>query len=94
MPGQVAVAGFGGVSAAADANPSLTTIALPLSEMAAQAAAWVLEGVAPAHRSADEAGAASGSGEDPSAGGAADAAREVRVRGDVALRESTGIAHR
>ena len=94
VPGQVAVAGFGGVTAAADANPSLTTIALPLSEMAAQAAAWVLEGVAPAHRSADEAGAASGSGEDPSAGGAADAAREVRVRGDVALRESTGIAHR
>ena len=90
VPGQVAVAGFGGVTAAADANPSLTTIALPLSEMAAQAAAWVLEGVAPAHRSADEAEAASGSGEDPSA----DGVREVRVRGDVALRESTGIAPR
>ena len=90
VPGQVAVAGFGGVTAAADANPSLTTIALPLSEMAAQAAAWVLEGVAPAHRSADDAEAASGSGEDPSA----DGVREVRVRGDVALRESTGIAHR
>lgn len=94
VPGQVAVAGFGGVTAAADANPSLTTIALPLSEMAAQAAAWVLEGVAPAHRSADEAEAASGTGEEPSAEGAADAVREVRVRGDVALRESTGIAHR
>src|SRR5699024_4935507 len=90
VPGQVAVAGFGGGTAAADANPSLTTIALPLSEMAAQAAAWVLEGVAPAHRSADDAEAASGSGEDPSA----DGVREVRVRGDVALRESTGIAPR
>ncbi|MEV0866999.1 LacI family DNA-binding transcriptional regulator [Brachybacterium paraconglomeratum] len=101
VPGQVAVAGFGGVTAAADANPSLTTIALPLSEMAAQAAAWALEGVAPAHRSGDEAAGsgdeaevASGSDEDRSADGAADAVREVRVRGDVALRESTGIAPR
>ncbi|WP_341853790.1 substrate-binding domain-containing protein [Brachybacterium sp. GPGPB12] len=90
VPGQVAVAGFGGVTAAADANPSLTTLAPPLSEMAAQAAAWALEGVAPAHRSGDEAEAASGSDEEPSAEGAADPVREVRVRGDVAAARIDG----
>src|SRR5699024_10955100 len=42
VPQQVAVAGFGGVSAGADANPTLTTIALPLADMARQAVEWVL----------------------------------------------------
>lgn len=44
VPGQVAVAGFGGVPGASDSNPTLTTIALPLAEMARQAVEWVLDG--------------------------------------------------
>ncbi|AXK46286.1 LacI family DNA-binding transcriptional regulator [Brachybacterium saurashtrense] len=42
VPGQVAVAGFGGVPGAEDANPTLTTVALPLADMARQAVEWVL----------------------------------------------------
>ena len=44
VPTQVAVAGFGGVPGASDSNPTLTTIALPLAEMARQAVEWVLDG--------------------------------------------------
>jgi LacI family transcriptional regulator len=75
VPQQVAVAGFGGVSGAADANPTLTTIALPLAEMAGQAVDWAL-------------------GEPADAPSAVDAApaREVHVRGDVLLCESTALA--
>ncbi|WP_114854106.1 LacI family DNA-binding transcriptional regulator [Brachybacterium sp. YJGR34] len=43
VPGRVAVAGFGGVPDGADAHPALTTIALPLHDMARQAVDWVLE---------------------------------------------------
>ena len=43
VPGQVAVAGFGGVPDGADSQPTLTTVALPLHEMARQAVQWVLE---------------------------------------------------
>jgi len=70
VPGQVAVAGFGGVPDAADSCPALTTIALPLELMAADAVEWVLP------RDADE--------EDETGERA-----EIRVRGDVVLREST-----
>src|SRR5699024_10663195 len=52
VPGQVAVAGFGGVPDAADAFPPLTTIALPLEKMAADAVEWVL----PGEREVSEAG--------------------------------------
>ena len=92
VPGQVAVAGFGGVVAAADANPTLTTIALPLSEMAGQAAAWVLEGIAPARQAAHYGEAEEVPGEDTTSGGDAGSPHEVRVRGDVELRESTALA--
>ena len=94
VPGQVAVAGFGGVVAAADANPTLTTIALPLSEMAGQAAAWVLEGIAPARQAAHYGEAEEVPGEDTTSGGDAGSPHEVRVRGDVELRESTALASR
>ena len=43
VPDQVALAGFGGVPDAADVHPTLTTIALPLHEMARRAVEWVLE---------------------------------------------------
>ena len=82
VPGQVAVAGFGGVPGAADSNPTLTTIALPLSEMARQAVEWVLE-------SAPEADDASPGAEGESAG-----STEVHVRGDVLLGESTALTSR
>ena len=75
VPGQVAVAGFGGVPGASDSNPTLTTIALPLAEMAQQAVEWVLETAEPA--GADDSAPA------PS--------REVHVRGDVRLSESTAL---
>jgi len=42
VPGQVAVAGFGGVPDAADVAPTLSTIALPLDDMARTAVDWVL----------------------------------------------------
>lgn len=42
VPGRVAVAGFGGVPAAEDTTPTLTTVALPLSAMAEQAVEWML----------------------------------------------------
>jgi LacI family transcriptional regulator len=96
VPGRVAVAGFGGVTAAADANPTLTTIALPLSQMAGRAVEWVLEGVAPAGGAAADGSAPAGAAADGAAsdGGGDAAAREVHVRGDVQLRESTAIAPR
>ncbi len=99
VPGQVAVAGFGGVTAATDANPSLTTITLPLSEMAGRAVEWVLEGIAPAIPAAegapaDGAAADDGDGHAGAAGRGDAAAREVHVRGDVQLRESTALASR
>jgi LacI family transcriptional regulator len=77
VPGRVAVAGFGGVPDGADVAPTLTTIALPLHEMARQAVDWVLEGraVRDAEGSAD-----------------ADGADEIHVRGEVQLRESTALA--
>lgn len=74
VPGQVAVAGFGGVPDAADAFPALTTIALPLEKMAADAVEWILP--------AESDGATDGAGEK-------DERAEIRVRGDVLLREST-----
>ncbi|MEE1650647.1 LacI family DNA-binding transcriptional regulator [Brachybacterium sp. J144] len=93
VPGRVAVAGFGGVPGAADAHPTLTTIALPLAEMARQAAEWVLESVpgrgADVVGSDDAAGAPS-AGDDEPAPGAGDA-REVHLRGDVVLGESTAL---
>ena len=71
-----------GVPGAADSNPTLTTIALPLSEMARQAVEWVLE-------SAPEADDASPGAEGESAG-----STEVHVRGDVLLGESTALTSR
>jgi len=97
VPGQVAVAGFGGVTAAADANPTLTTIELPLSQMAGRAVEWVLEGIAPAGSEddgvqADHAAADGGRADTGAAARGDAAAREVHVRGDVRLRESTALA--
>ena len=100
VPGQVAVAGFGGVSAAADANPSLTTIALPLAEMAAQAVAWVRESSGGRGASADgddtaDGGSSIGAGPSRGDGTSADGvanAHVVHVRGDVVLRESTALS--
>lgn len=43
VPGRVAVAGFGGVPDGADSQPTLTTVALPLHDMARRAVQWVLE---------------------------------------------------
>jgi len=88
VPGQVAVAGFGGVPDAADASPPLTTIALPLEKMAADAVEWVL----PRERDEAEAGEAkSGTAE---AGGEAEAS-EVEadgVAGAGGLAEAGGVA--
>ncbi|MGO1947135.1 MULTISPECIES: LacI family DNA-binding transcriptional regulator [Brachybacterium] len=86
VPGQVAVAGFGGVPDGADSHPTLTTIALPLHDMARQAVEWVLE-----HPVQDEQGG--GDEQDGQHENAADdAITEVHVRGDVLLRESTAVA--
>ncbi|MEE1617754.1 LacI family DNA-binding transcriptional regulator [Brachybacterium sp. J153] len=100
VPERVAVAGFGGVPGAADANPTLTTIALPLAEMARQAAEWVLESVPgrgagaaesdDATRGAATTAATAAPLDDDSAPGTNDA-REVHVRGDVVLGESTAL---
>ncbi|MDN5899433.1 MAG: LacI family transcriptional regulator [Brachybacterium sp.] len=84
VPGQVAVAGFGGVPDAADANPTLTTIALPLQDMARQAVEWVLEQAVPAE--AVPAGGSS-TAEEPTEAGPS----EIHVRGDVLLRGSTAL---
>lgn len=95
VPGQVAVAGFGGVPGAADANPTLTTIALPLAEMSRQAVEWILGAPATDAASADEVSADATAADAPSAdqpGSASADAREVHVRGDVLLRESTALA--
>jgi len=90
VPGRVAVAGFGGVPDGEDAAPTLTTIALPLHEMARQAVEWVLE--RPAAEGEDDTADADDStaevGEAPST------ATEVHVRGDVHLRESTALTAR
>ena len=93
VPGRVAVAGFGGVVAAADANPTLTTIELPLAQMAGRAVEWVLEGASTATRAADcQSGSGLAAGADAAGVDVADAAaREVHVRGDVQLRESTAL---
>ncbi|GAA1489286.1 LacI family DNA-binding transcriptional regulator [Brachybacterium sacelli] len=95
VPGQVAVAGFGGVPDADDANPTLTTIALPLHEMARQAVDWVLE--QPDEGSAigpegSEGGAAHEAADTSPEGSAEETPSEVHVRGDVLLRESTALA--
>ena len=94
VPGRVAVAGFGGVVAAADANPTLTTIELPLAQMAGRAVEWVLEGASAAPPAADgQSGSGLAAGADAAGVDVADAAaREVHVRGDVQLRESTALA--
>ena len=82
VPGQVAVAGFGGVPDGNDAHPTLTTIALPLHEMASQAVEWVLETPEPSAGGADaEAGRSDRS----------DSPDEIHMRGDVLLRESTAL---
>ncbi len=80
VPQQVAVAGFGGVSGAADANPTLTTIALPLADMARQAVEWVL-----GRPAADDEAPSAPDQELP---------HQIHVRGDVLLRESTALAAR
>ena len=94
VPGRVAVAGFGGVVAAADANPTLTTIELPPAQMAGRAVEWVLEGASAAPPAADgQSGSGLAAGADAAGVDVADAAaREVHVRGDVQLRESTALA--
>ena len=94
VPGRVAVAGFGGVVAAADANPTLTTIELPLAQMAGRAVEWVLECASAAPPAADgQSGSGLAAGADAAGVDVADAAaREVHVRGDVQLRESTALA--
>lgn len=79
VPRDVAVAGFGGVPGAADANPTLTTISLPLGEMARRAVEWALGSLPDPAVDADTAADADAS------------AREVHVRGDVVLRESTAL---
>lgn len=106
IPGQVAVAGFGGVPAANDSYPVLTTVALPLEEMAEQVSAWILphrpSPAAATGAEPDDAGEASTS--TPAAGGtdagATDATgapagntevMDLRMRGDVLLRESTAL---
>ncbi|MDN5600676.1 MAG: substrate-binding domain-containing protein, partial [Brachybacterium sp.] len=80
VPGQVSVAGFGGVPEGEDSHPTLTTIALPLHEMARQAVQWVLE-----HPSADA------PDDDSAAETPAAAPADVHVRGDVLLRGSTTL---
>ncbi|MGO2313144.1 MAG: LacI family DNA-binding transcriptional regulator [Brachybacterium tyrofermentans] len=84
VPGQVSVAGFGGVPDSADSNPALTTIALPLHDMARQAVQWVL-GTPPADA---ETGT---TGSEPMESDAPEEPLEVHVRGDVLLRESTAL---
>lgn len=42
VPDEVGIAGFGDVPGAADSNPSLTTIALPILEMARTAVEWAV----------------------------------------------------
>ncbi|MCG7309576.1 LacI family DNA-binding transcriptional regulator [Brachybacterium sp. ACRRE] len=42
VPQDVAVAGFGGVPAGVDASPTLSTLALPLEQIADTAVSWVL----------------------------------------------------
>jgi LacI family transcriptional regulator len=42
IPQDVAVAGFGGIPAGLDASPMLTTLALPLEQIAEQAVEWLL----------------------------------------------------
>ena len=96
VPGQVSVAGFGGVPDADDANPTLTTIALPLHEMARQAVEWVLE--QPGGESTPGAPGSDAVRTTPTstdaAHGQAEEQSEVHVRGDVLLRESTAVAVR
>lgn len=75
VPEQVAVAGFGGTPDAADAYPALTTVALPLQRMGDQALAWIL-------------GSPTGEADHASP---QDSPREIRMRGEVLLRESTRI---
>ncbi len=76
VPEQVAVAGFGGVPDGTDAHPTLTTIALPLHDMAKLAVEWALPDAAE---------------DEDAAAAAAETPREVHVRGDVLLRESTAL---
>lgn len=89
VPQQVAVAGFGGVPDAADANPTLTTIALPLEDMARTAVSWVLPG-GDDDTSGDAGTLGDGLGTDVTSP-ADDAGSEAHVRGDVVLRESTEL---
>ncbi|WP_193107126.1 LacI family DNA-binding transcriptional regulator [Brachybacterium sp. FME24] len=88
VPSQVSVAGFGGVPDAEDSNPSLTTVALPLHDMARRAVEWVLDLPAEGSRP-DTEGSDTGHGD--SARSTADQPTEVHVRGDVLLRESTTL---
>lgn len=86
VPSQVAVAGFGGVPDGDDSSPTLTTIALPLEEMAHQALTWVL-GTKDQQTEGQEADGSDGADDSDDSG-----ATEVHVRGDVVLRESTALA--
>ena len=90
VPGEVSVAGFGGVPDGGASNPSVTTIALPLHEMARQAVQWVLD------QAPSDAEAAAADVDDVAQGGDSStfAPSEVHVRGDVQLRESTSLTAR
>jgi LacI family transcriptional regulator len=128
VPEQVAVAGYGGVPGGADSSPTLTTIALPLKEIAQKAMAFVVArtGVStrrkPAESGAEADSSASTTDADSAVGtgGIADDAVDAQstsaagpaaeadagtageistdagviwsVRGEVLLRESTGLA--
>src|SRR5699024_12329664 len=79
VPGQVAVAGFGGVPDAADASPSLTTIALPLEKMATAAVEWVLPRDHDDAEPDEVAGTAAAAEGEPTADGAASQAGSASV---------------
>jgi len=96
VPGQVSVAGFGGVPDGEDSNPTLTTIALPLHDMARQAVEWVLDRPAATDTSEDPDATdeANDAAHPTSATSSTADATEVHVRGDVLLRESTALTAR
>jgi LacI family transcriptional regulator len=106
VPGHVAVAGYGGVPGSLDSNPPLTTVALPLREIAREAVSWVLStadarlggrarvpGEKADATSTDSASAARASvGDADVAGGNEGTSGIIRtLRGEVVLRESTAL---
>ncbi|MFC0672658.1 LacI family DNA-binding transcriptional regulator [Brachybacterium hainanense] len=98
IPEQVAVAGFGGVPGAHDSSPVLTTVALPLEEMAEQVSAWILsEQTGAAEDSSDRTGrdqtGSDQTGPDPDGRDqeGRDQVRDRRMHGEILLRESTAL---